>query len=76
MIPHFISLQLRFCLHLRHHFLSCALRTDDVPGVLDETLANHGDLADGAEEAAVVPGQLLEGNELGAAQTSFSYVWK
>ena len=39
---------------------------------LYEALAHHGDLADGAEEALVVPRQLLEGHELGAPQTSFA----
>ena len=39
---------------------------------LYEALAHHGDLANGTEEALVVPRQLLEGYELGAAQTTFA----
>ena len=39
---------------------------------LNESLSNHGLLANGAEKAAVVPGQLLEGNELRVAQAAFS----
>ena len=42
------------------------------PPSLYEALAHHGDLAEGAEEALVVPRQLLEGHELGAAQTTFA----
>ena len=34
---------------------------------LDESLADHGLLADVAEEALVVPGQCLEGHKFGAA---------
>jgi hypothetical protein len=41
---------------------------------LDKALANHGLLADVAEEALVVPGQGLEGHELGAAQASLACV--
>ena len=39
---------------------------------LYESLSDHGLLADGAEEAPVVPGQLLEGHELGVAQAALS----
>ena len=39
---------------------------------LYEALAHHGDLANGTEEALVVPCQLLEGHELRAAQTTFA----
>ena len=42
------------------------------PPSLYEALAHHGDLANGAEEALVVPRQLLEGHELGAPQTAFA----
>ena len=45
---------------------------DGKDNYLDESFSNHGVLADGAEEALVVPGQGLEGHELGAAETSFA----
>jgi hypothetical protein len=41
---------------------------------LDKALANHGLLADVAEEALVVPGQGLESHKLGAAQASLACV--
>jgi hypothetical protein len=41
---------------------------------LNKTLANHGLLADVAEEALVVPGQGLKSHKLGAAQASLACV--
>ena len=69
-------LGLVFFFELGHHFLPGAFRTNDIAQVLDETLAHHRVLANGAEEAAVVPSQLLEGHELGAAQASFTYIFR
>ena len=53
-------------------FSSCPLLYYISPPSLYEALAHHGDLAEGAEEALVVPRQLLEGHELGAPQTTFA----
>ena len=39
---------------------------------LNEALADHGVLADVAEEALVVPGKRLKRNKLGAPQTAFA----
>ena len=39
---------------------------------LYEALAHHGDLAQGAEEALVVPRQLLERHELGAPEAALA----
>ena len=44
------------------------------PSHLNESPANHGLLADGAEEALVVPGQLLKGYKLRAPQAILT--WK
>ena len=40
---------------------------------LDESLANHGDLALVTKEALIVPGQGLKSHKLCAAQTSFAW---
>lgn len=59
-------------LDLGQHLLPGALRADDVRAVLDEAFPHHGHLTDGAEEAAVVPGQFLEGHEFGVAKATLS----
>ena len=74
-------------LNLLDHLLPGALGADDVLGVLpkvcqnivntvaeylDEALAHHRVVADVAEEALVVPGESLEGDELGAAKSSLT----
>ena len=74
-------------LNLLDHLLPGALGADDVLSVLpkvcqdifnivaeylDEALAHHRVVADVAEEALVVPGQSLEGDELGAAKSSLA----
>jgi len=64
-----------FGLNLLHHLLPCALRANDVFTVLDEALADHGVLADVAEEALVVPGQSFKGNKLCASQTALASDW-
>jgi len=61
-----------FLLHFFHHLLSGALWTDYVLSILDKAFANHGLLADVAEEALIMPGQRLERDELGAAQASLA----
>lgn len=71
-----LLLILEICLDLElgHHLLPGTVGADNVSSVLDEALAHHGHFADGAEEAAVVPGQLFKGHKLGVAQASFA--WK
>jgi len=61
-----------FSLHFLHHLFPCALWADYVFAVLDEPLANHGLVADVADEALVVPGEGLEGHKLGAAQSALA----
>ena len=67
---HCLNYSLLLSLDLFHHLLLGALRTDYVLAVLDEALADHGDLATGAEEALVVPGESLEGHEPGTAKAT------
>jgi len=64
--------QYLFSLHFLHHLFPCAFRADYVFTVLDEPLANHGLIADVADEALVVPGEGLEGHKLGAAQSALA----
>lgn len=52
-----------------HQFLLGALRTDDVLLVGDETAADQRRLADGADEAVVVPVAVLERDETGTTDS-------
>jgi len=65
-------LDFSFGLNLLHHLLPCALRANDVFTILNEALADHGVLADVAEEALVVPGERFKRNKLGASQSSLA----
>jgi hypothetical protein len=59
--------------HLCHDLFPGALWTNDVALVLDEALPHHGLLAEGAEEAIVMPGKLLKGDELGAPEPTATW---
>lgn len=57
-----------------HQFLLGALRTDDVILIGDESTANQAGLANGTEEAIVVPVSVFERDELGATNSCDGFV--
>jgi len=71
---------LNFCgflllVQLFHHLFASALRANNILAVLYKAFADHGLVADVAEEALVVPRQRLERHELCAAQTALACNW-